>query len=727
MTVPSSIRRAGPFPGTGVAEAHPFAFKVFAKTDVSAQLTVDGVTTTLVQDSDYTVSLNIDQEATPGGVVACNVPVGASLTLLGAMSYDQPTDLPSGGAYRAKVVEDALDRVVILTQQLAESADRSVRAPVGEILAALPSAAARANKTIAFDGNGDLTVTVPVSGSAADVLIDLADNSVSSPGALLVGFRSTATGAVARDSRAKMDDATSLKDFGAVGNGIADDTARIQVAVASGRSLNFSDGVYRITSPIEVTTEQNWYGDNAIIRMDHGSNAVRPLLVVRAAAAGSNFEGIIFDHNAASVPQPELANQIAFAWLCGVIVMADNCTFTECDVRNSWDNGFATGLFSISGNGTLASPYSGSVTPGKPERVLFDTCRAVNCGTGEHNAFGEQGKKGAGFNTLNGSRIQYTNCSVDSSYNGFISDFGNQAQASYVNCIANNILLDNTAPNNGSGIGYYMADGPNILSACKAYFCQRNGFVIENTSASFTGSDLFAYACFREGFVLAAGNCNLSNITADSCGSLAANTYDAVRINSSVGAVGSLSIFNLRTRGGLHRYGISAAGANTIDASLVVGRLNGATGLFNYNPAAGHQIAILGWALGRYGFGVADPAFEVEVAGETGSYITNAVGDSSGNGTFVVSDRPNRDNRLAMGYDSANNVGVIQSLTAGISARAMLLNPSGGDIGIGTGVWNTGCARLGAFRLWVDGSGRLRIKNGAPSSDTDGTVVGTQT
>lgn len=34
---------------------------------------------------------------------------------------------------------------------------------------------------------------------------------------------------------------------------------------------------------------------------------------------------------------------------------------------------------------------------------------------------------------------------------------------------------------------------------------------------------------------------------------------------------------------------------------------------------------------------------------------------------------------------------------------------------------------LGNYCFWVDGSGRLRIKNGAPTSDTDGTVVGTQT
>jgi len=33
---------------------------------------------------------------------------------------------------------------------------------------------------------------------------------------------------------------------------------------------------------------------------------------------------------------------------------------------------------------------------------------------------------------------------------------------------------------------------------------------------------------------------------------------------------------------------------------------------------------------------------------------------------------------------------------------------------------------LGAYALWVDSTGDLRIKNGAPTSDTDGTIVGTQ-
>lgn len=33
---------------------------------------------------------------------------------------------------------------------------------------------------------------------------------------------------------------------------------------------------------------------------------------------------------------------------------------------------------------------------------------------------------------------------------------------------------------------------------------------------------------------------------------------------------------------------------------------------------------------------------------------------------------------------------------------------------------------LGAYHLWIDAAGRLRIKSGAPAADTDGTIVGTQ-
>jgi hypothetical protein len=45
----------------------------------------------------------------------------------------------------------------------------------------------------------------------------------------------------------------------------------------------------------------------------------------------------------------------------------------------------------------------------------------------------------------------------------------------------------------------------------------------------------------------------------------------------------------------------------------------------------------------------------------------------------------------------------------------------------GACTWNSGYVYFGVHVLWVDATGRLRIKNGLPTSNTDGTVVGTQT
>jgi hypothetical protein len=44
----------------------------------------------------------------------------------------------------------------------------------------------------------------------------------------------------------------------------------------------------------------------------------------------------------------------------------------------------------------------------------------------------------------------------------------------------------------------------------------------------------------------------------------------------------------------------------------------------------------------------------------------------------------------------------------------------------GDGAYNNGHLLIGNYHLWIDSTGRLRIKSSTPSSDTDGTIVGTQ-
>lgn len=70
-----------------------------------------------------------------------------------------------------------------------------------------------------------------------------------------LGFLQAGTGAVTRTAQAKMRDTVSVKDFGAVGDGVADDTAAIQAAHAASAKVYYPRGVYKI----------NWAESTALV------------------------------------------------------------------------------------------------------------------------------------------------------------------------------------------------------------------------------------------------------------------------------------------------------------------------------------------------------------------------------------------------------------------------------------------------------------------------------
>ena len=128
MTISSTTRKAGPFPGNGVTVALPFTFKVFTSTDVLAvkAVTATGVETTLTLGTDYTVSLNPNQNANPGGTLTLTAAhaTGTTVTLASQVANTQGTDLTNAGGFYPAVINDALDRATIQIQQLAEKLSR---------------------------------------------------------------------------------------------------------------------------------------------------------------------------------------------------------------------------------------------------------------------------------------------------------------------------------------------------------------------------------------------------------------------------------------------------------------------------------------------------------------------------------------------------------------------------------------------------------------------------
>ena len=70
MTIPSTARKAGPLLGTGAQTAWPFTFKVFAAADIAVTIANSaGTETPLVLGTDYSVTLNPNQDTSPGGTV----------------------------------------------------------------------------------------------------------------------------------------------------------------------------------------------------------------------------------------------------------------------------------------------------------------------------------------------------------------------------------------------------------------------------------------------------------------------------------------------------------------------------------------------------------------------------------------------------------------------------------------------------------------------------------
>jgi hypothetical protein len=97
-----------------------------------------------------------------------------------------------------------------------------------------------------------------------------------------VSFTQNGAGAVSRTAQSKMADTVSVKDFGAVGDGVANDTAAIQAAIAAlgvltsnnsnatslvilnvgGGKLFFPKGKYKVTSPLQYSGGMIWEGEN---------------------------------------------------------------------------------------------------------------------------------------------------------------------------------------------------------------------------------------------------------------------------------------------------------------------------------------------------------------------------------------------------------------------------------------------------------------------------------
>lgn len=117
-------------------------------------------------------------------------------------------------------------------------------------------AATTSGEAFAVDAGGGL-VSVYLNSSGTAVLqrtLATTGALAASGGSALVGFLQSGTGATARTVQAKLRDVVSVKDFGAVGDGAANDTAAFNAAATAASTVRVPAGTYLLnTSPNAAT------------------------------------------------------------------------------------------------------------------------------------------------------------------------------------------------------------------------------------------------------------------------------------------------------------------------------------------------------------------------------------------------------------------------------------------------------------------------------------------
>lgn len=226
------------FVADGVASRFAFTFPIYAPSDLSLHLDAAPWT------SGYTLE-GLGDPA--GGAVQLDSPppAGTVVTIERRIVLDRQADFLESGPLAARSLNEQLNRLTSMVQQLAADQARMLRAAPTDLPASslLPDRAVRAGAALGFDASGNpMALALESLPTAA---------TVAAHGA----------GAVARAVADKLRDVVTAKDFGAVGDGVSDDTGAILAALAAHRSVFLPAGTYRTSAPIVLGYGQTLYGE----------------------------------------------------------------------------------------------------------------------------------------------------------------------------------------------------------------------------------------------------------------------------------------------------------------------------------------------------------------------------------------------------------------------------------------------------------------------------------
>jgi hypothetical protein len=189
-------------------------------------------------------------------------------------------------------------------------------------------------------------------------------------------------------------------DFGAIGDGVANDTAAIQAAVnaSTGNTLYIPAGTYLVSTEINLLSNTNIFGAgvNTIIKIANGNYAPANRIFTATESGGDGgknnitIQDITFDGNKGNIGT---ARSPIITYFKGSNFSVIGCTFQNCE-------GICLNLSTIT------------------ENVKIENVKFINCGGAPDNSDGYRKQAIAFSNTTGGSETRtknvfITNCLFD--------------------------------------------------------------------------------------------------------------------------------------------------------------------------------------------------------------------------------------------------------------------------------------------------------------------------
>ncbi len=221
----------------GFQTVFTYPFPIFASEDLAVYF--DGA-------RQYTGFDVYNAGETNGGTVTFDTAPDANIivTLERILPLERMTDFLEGGDFSAQSINNELDYLTASLQQVNRVNDTMLRYADTEEPGhtSLPPKSLRANKALGFDGDGN-PVAVSLEGSMA-----------------MPDFTASGAGAVSRTAHDKFSDLVSVKDFGAVGDGLSDDTLAFQQALSAKDAVFVPQGTYLLSGTITLSARQTLCG-----------------------------------------------------------------------------------------------------------------------------------------------------------------------------------------------------------------------------------------------------------------------------------------------------------------------------------------------------------------------------------------------------------------------------------------------------------------------------------